>query len=135
MFCTRCGASLDEGDAFCTKCGTSVEQTDARTSLPECTEVLRDSAEPAVNECKASGNVAGGSKAGKRTALIVSGALAGVAAVVACARFCLCRRLPNLLWMILLPKNPSRRRRKTRRPREIRRQRKGLLKANHLSLW
>lgn len=89
MFCTRCGASLDEGNAFCTKCGAPVEQADARASSSERTEVLRDSVEPAANECEASGNVAGGSKAGKRTALIVSGALVGVAAVVCVCAFLL----------------------------------------------
>ena len=129
MFCTRCGASLDEGNAFCTKCGAPVEQADARASSSERTEVLRDNEEPAGNECEASGNGAGGSKSGKRYRRLIvfrGGCRRGGGC---CVYPLLMPKASVLLWMIPLPKIPSRRRRKTKRPREMRRQRKSLLKA------
>ncbi|MBD5102610.1 MAG: zinc-ribbon domain-containing protein [Subdoligranulum sp.] len=73
MYCSKCGAKLEDGAAFCPACGTPVGGTAAQPNAPAQAAAMREKAEPA-KEAPA--------KAGKKSTGVLIGVLAGCLAVL-----------------------------------------------------
>lgn len=82
MFCTKCGALLEDGSSFCTACGTPVEGCSGDVSHAEPTEVTKRVSDPTVHPDQAQAQAQ--AQASKRAPIIIAIVAIIVIVVIGC---------------------------------------------------